>query len=275
MNLFRGEPFEISDQTGSSSRSRVDAFTESESYSLKNSFKFANFLTVTNSYQKAISRREQVGTESSRGESVSFPNLSTGLGQLERLPLIKWLFTNASAKTGYAAKHDVSYIGEAKNTDNVTKGFSPLLSFTGNMKKGIRFTLVMDQSESQSKPTSSRNTTTIRKSASQRMSFDYTFRSPNGIPLPFLRGIRLKSQMTVSLQITRRNNENITIQSGSAAPTVGQSSEFSISPRANYSFSSRVKGGLSAQWTDSSDDTGGTKRVSHIRELGIWAEFYF
>ena len=117
---------------------------------------------------------------------------------------------------------------------------------------------------------------TERTQSSYRVTFDYSFRSPYGIPLPLLRGIKLKSRMSISLSISKRNSETmIDKKQGNGLEPQSSSSEFAVSPRANYSFSSRVKGGLTAQWTDSQDNTGGALRKSHIRELGIWAEFSF
>jgi hypothetical protein len=114
-----------------------------------------------------------------------------------------------------------------------------------------------------------------RTSSSWRLTADYTFRSPNGIPIPLLRSIRLESQMSLSLTFSGRTSDSETATGDAGYQHQSSSSEFSVAPRANYSFSSRVTGGLTAEWRDSQDDSGGAPRKSHVRELGIWVEFSF
>jgi hypothetical protein len=54
------------------------------------------------------------------------------------------------------------------------------------------------------------------------------------------------------------------------------SKTLTISPQATYSFSLRMKGGMTAEWSDRSDRSPSTgRRKTHVRSLGIWAEFTF
>ena len=81
--------------------------------------------------------------------------------------------------------------------------------------------------------------------------------------------------MSLSLTISGRTSDNKTATPTSGYQLVNSSSEISIAPHANYSFSSRVKGGFSAEWRESKDNSAGAPRKSHVRELGIWVEFSF
>ena len=50
-------------------------------------------------------------------------------------------------------------------------------------------------------------------------------------------------------------------------------SDITIGPNISYTFSQQIKGGLSARWQDSNDNT--LNRKSHVRELQIWTEIRF
>ncbi len=150
---------------------------------------------------------------------------------------------------------------------------SILVAGPRNTKRGVRLNFSMDRTKSTNEPDA--GTRQRRSSSSWRLTLDYTFRSPNGIPLPLLRGIRLNSQMALSLAITGRSSATENASGTASYQLINTSSEFAVSPRANYSFSSRVKGGFSAEWRDSKDDSGGSPRKSHVRELALWVEFSF
>ena len=269
----------VNSRAGSQGISNVDATSQTDAISVKNNIKVFRFLTVNNSFALSSSERHQNGSDN-WSESKAFPNLSTSLGQIEKVIPFRWIFVSASAKTGYSAKTDKSWAGSKTSVPTstvTTTGFSPLISISGNTKRGIRLNFSVDQSTSTTEPDV--GTRTERSSMSWRLTADYTFRSPNGIPIPLLRSIRLNSQMSLSMTVSGRTSDNKTAtkKDGEWTPyqLVNSSSELSVSPQANYSFSSRVKGGFSAEWRDSKDNSGGAPRKSHIRELGIWVEFSF
>jgi hypothetical protein len=57
-----------------------------------------------------------------------------------------------------------------------------------------------------------------------------------------------------------------------STPTAHQTT-LSIEPRANYSFSSTMKGGFQLSWRDTTDKA--TDRTNSVRQVSIWLEFSF
>ena len=50
-----------------------------------------------------------------------------------------------------------------------------------------------------------------------------------------------------------------------------EKSEFRVSPDISYTFSQKIRGGLSMQWSD----TDSRNRKSHLREVKLWVEIRF
>jgi hypothetical protein len=82
--------------------------------------------------------------------------------------------------------------------------------------------------------------------------------------------------MSISVAVTGKSGEAYDFDTTGTRRLTQTSSEFTVTPQGNYSFSARVKGGFTAQWSDIMDNSPGSgRRKSHIRSLGIWAEFSF
>jgi hypothetical protein len=124
------------------------------------------------------------------------------------------------------------------------------------------------------------NTFTAGRQAGQRstsrgltLSSSYNFRSPTGFKIPILGRIKFQSVLSLSLDFSHRLSKSERIEyDGSLTPT-SESSDLSISPRASYSFSTNIKGGMSMRWTDREDKR--THKKSHVRQVGIWVEIKF
>ncbi|MEW5876187.1 MAG: cell surface protein SprA, partial [Candidatus Zixiibacteriota bacterium] len=273
LNLYHDTVFSLAPESGNSA-ARTDAYSETDVLNVKNNFRIGRFLTIASSFGQSVARREQRGYLPNETRSRTFPSLNTQLGQLEKFKPVGWILVNASVKTGYTRKDDESYVGDSLTSEATNEGWTPVFSITGQTKQGIRLTLSNDRTTNITRP--SQANATKRVTAATRLTLDYSFRSPNGIPIPFLRSIRLSSQLTMSLSVLRRTTTTEIAPKGTDdfAPSQ-ESKELSFEPRMNYSFSSRVKGGMTARWTDSEDTSAGSPRKTHIRELGLWAEFSF
>jgi hypothetical protein len=158
----------------------------------------------------------------------------------------------------------------------VGENFSPLFSLTGSTRQGIQLSIVMDRSST----ITDQQVGSQTKSTTQqiRVSSNYSFSSPNGIPLPLLRGLRLKSRMSVNLSVSHKITKSFqdpTGQSNFEDPTQNNA-DFTVSVRSNYSFSTRVRGGMNLEWTDrSTNNVGSGRQKTHSRSVAIWAEFTF
>jgi len=101
----------------------------------------------------------------------------------------------------------------------------------------------------------------------------YSFSAPHGIKLPFLKKIKFKSSLSLSVNVTRTSQKTKSSVGGQPFNVTGNNNRLSISSNVSYRFSSQVSGGLKAGWIDSNDKK--TRRKTHTRELGIWIEIRF
>jgi hypothetical protein len=116
------------------------------------------------------------------------------------------------------------------------------------------------------------------KQSIQSISFstNYSFRAPNGIRFPFLRKLRLKSTLNLnfSLKLDSNKSESRNNEKGDYTPKQDRS-QLNIKIRANYSFSSSMKGGFDMNWTDSKDNLTSGNPTTHTRQVNISIEFHF
>ncbi|HSG99100.1 MAG TPA: hypothetical protein VLB27_03565, partial [candidate division Zixibacteria bacterium] len=114
--------------------------------------------------------------------------------------------------------------------------------------------------------------TTREKSSTVRLSTQYSFRAPQGIRLPIFGRVRIQSNVSLKLDILKRFSKRESKGPGQNDFIAnGESDNFSVTFNSSYSFSTQVRGGVAATWTDSRSDA----RKSHTRELRIFAEMSF
>ena len=264
----------VADSIGQSV-AQVDARSRRETYGVRNQVSFLKALTFGSSYSFSSQQNITAGSKS-RSEGTEFPALTTQLQRIERFKPIGWVFSTASASFSYLRKSEKSYQGEVLNQNTTTETFRPFLRVTGTTRKGLQLTMELDRGANTSEPRFAA-AKTKRTTSELSLTSSYTFSSPNGIPLPILRGLRLRSQMSLSVAVSRKTSESLSAPVGSSNYQVTQSgTDFGVSVSSRYSFSTRLTGGMSAEWTDRSENSQSTGRnKSHVRALAIWAEFSF
>lgn len=267
----------LATNVGTGSQTSVNTKGEKETFSAKNQLIFFNVLSISSGYTKNRNSTIKTGSNNTT-EGEIFPSLSTGLQRLERFMPFKWIFSSATARVGYERKKDESFTNDVRQSETISRAFSPLVSIQGTMKSGFTSNFVYETGEADARQFVNRQKS-HKDASSIRVTSSYSFSSPNGIPLPILRGLRLRSTMSLSVSISYKTDQTFTGSDSVATanlPLTSQSSVLSITPQATYSFSLRMKGGMTAEWTDRSDrsPTSG-RRKTHVRSLGIWAEFTF
>ncbi|MDD4052501.1 MAG: hypothetical protein PHR28_11475, partial [candidate division Zixibacteria bacterium] len=213
--------------------------------------------------------------------SETWPDLTFNLRSIRGLWLFGKLMNAISPSSGFNRNVEYTQRKSAsfKSQEQERKAFSPLLGFTINLSKAIRTNARVETSTT----TTTRYTETtgglagITRSTSKGFSFDgsYNFRNPSGIKLPFFGRIKFESVMSLTLNVAYRVTDD---EAGEATndyrlESFSQKTSLNIQPGASYSFSSTIKGGLSARWQDNYDSS--TRRRTHTRELGIWIEMHF
>lgn len=265
----------LAQNTGGGSQTLVNTKGEKETFSAKNQLNFFNVLNISSGYTKNRTSTIKTGSNNTT-EGEIFPSLSTGLQRLERFMPFKWLFASATARVGYERKKDESFTNGQRQSETTTRAFTPLVSIQGTMKSGFTTNFVYETGNADTRQFVNRQKS-HKDASSVRVTGNYSFSSPNGIPLPILRGLRLRSTMSLSVSVNYKVDETFTgADTSSTLPLTSSSKTLTISPQATYSFSLRMKGGMTAEWSDRSDRSPSTgRRKTHVRSLGIWAEFTF
>ncbi|MCJ7497404.1 MAG: cell surface protein SprA, partial [candidate division Zixibacteria bacterium] len=224
-------------------------------------------------YSRAVTNTLSSG-QPTKNISKIFPDLSVTWGSLEKIKLLKRFASSAYYSFGYRKKVDETRDGVQYklNKRDISTSFSPMFSLNMTLKNGVQTSWKWDKQKTESQNIAQQNTG-ISTSNSYSVSAAYSFSAPKGIKLPFLKKIKFHSNLAIGLDISIKRDQSKSSVSGNKFVVTGDSKSFSVVPRASYSFSSQVRGGLSARWIDTKNNITGEK--NHTRELSIWVEFVF
>jgi len=213
-----------------------------------------------------------------RSISQTFPDISLTWSRLEKFKLLKRFAASADYSFGYRKKVNTTEDGitHKPNKRDITKSFSPLFSLGMTLKNGVKTNWKWDKQITENQNISQQGgggSKVINTSDSYGVNAAYSFSAPKGIKLPFLKKIKFRSSLSLSIDISIRRSQSKSSVLGKDFNITGDTKEFSLTPRASYSFSSQVRGGLSGGWSDFKNNITGEKR--HTRQLSIWAEVTF
>ncbi|MBU1469201.1 MAG: cell surface protein SprA [candidate division Zixibacteria bacterium] len=258
-----------------SSGSSVSRFTDSksETYSAKSGIDFILGSKISSGYSKR--------TQTSRANdletiSTSFPDLSVNIGRLERFRIIGWLFKSFAVNSSYSKKLDESINKNSgdKEKENITHNFGPLLGFNVTWLKSVQTQGRYEVSQSINKTITQGVSREQRNwSKSITLSNRYSFRAPTGFKIPLLGRLKIQSTMSLTIDISQRTTKSEQEDTKGNVSPGNERTDFTVAPRATYSFSSNIQGGLQMRWSDTEDKR--SRRKSHVRQLGIWVEIRF
>ena len=261
-------------RTGTShSRDRVSF---SDAYNAKSGIKILG-TKINSSYSKSIGRTK-TSTGDTKNTSTTFPDFDFGWSNLGKIWLLKKFVHNLSYKFDYSKKENKS---EKEKTGELisqktSEKISHRITLSRNWKSGVKTSLNIqkDYGTDQSLQGVGRNRNATKNyKNSISLKNGYSFSAPHGIKIPFLRKIKFKSRLNLSLNIALTNSKQKRSVGGQGYNTIQDRSQLSITATSGYSFSQQVTGGFTAKWLDSNDKK--TKRKMHTRGLGIWLMLKF
>jgi cell surface protein SprA len=225
--------------------------------------------------------RETFDSNPTKNISESWPDLKFNLRSVKGLWYLGKVINTLSPSSHYSRSKDTKRRTTAAypSTISIKEAFSPLISFTVNPMSSMRSTIRYETSSNENTKISETSgiTTNITRNSNRNFSFSwsYSFRNPSGVRLPVFGRIKFESNLSVTLDVSYRLSKTESANESTAFDfkVTEDKTSLSIRPSANYSFSSTVKGGLSARWQDSNDLR--TDRKTHTRELQIWVELRF
>ncbi len=226
--------------------------------------------------------RETFSAQPLKTISESWPDLNLDLRSVQGLWYLGKILTALSPTSRYSRSKETKLHPNAAGPYEIREqqSYSPLLSFTLNPLRSMRTSLRLERSSSETvqfyENTGEINRIARQTSQGVTVSWSYQFRNPSGIKLPVFGRLKFESNLSISVDVSLRKSrdENADKNSGISNFTLSQDkTNFSVRPTASYSFSSTVKGGLSARWQDDHDKY--RRETRHTRELGLWVELRF
>ncbi len=263
---------------------RNPSASENVNYEFGSGFSLLGGISTNVSYKKSFSRDlVKIGSDRIQNNSIGWPTLSLSIKKFTFLPLLKkpvnWFIGVFSPRTGYSR--------QVTETENLDRGFmtkksetinrSPIIQVTLKLMRSLSFSSSYGESRSNDwtfdyNDGSLRNRSkSIRKTVT--ISTKYSFSAPGGIKLPLFGRFKFKSQVTFDVSVKFNSNYKETLTPGKGWSVGTENSSFTVSPTISYLFSQQIKGGLSARWQDTKDETRNTNR--HAREVSIWTELRF
>jgi hypothetical protein len=254
----------------------TDGITTQDGYTARSGIRMLG-TKINFSYSKSIGKNE-VSTGDTKNTSTIFPDFDFGWSNVAKIWLLKKFVHASSYKFDYSKKEDKS---EEERTGELlskktSERLSHLATFSHNWKNGATTNLEIkkDYGTDQSLQNPGRNRNATKNySNSVALNNSYSFSAPQGIKIPFLRKIKFKSTLNLSLSIAMTSSKQKRSVGGQGYNTIQDQSNLSITANSGYSFSQQVTGGFTAKWLDSNDKM--TKRKTHTRELGIWMTLNF
>jgi len=254
----------------------TDRITRQDSYAARSGVNLLG-TKVNFSYSEKIGRTK-ISTGDTKNTSTVFPDFDFGWSNLGKIWLLKKFVHNLTYKFDYSKKEDKS---EKEKTgelisEKTSESISHLATLSYNWKRGIKTSLNIkrDYGTEQSLQGVGRNRNATKNyKNSISLNNKYSFSAPKGIKIPFLRKIKFKSTLSLSLNIALTNSKQKRSVGGQGYNTIRDQGQLSITANSGYSFSQQVTGGFQVKWLDSNDKK--TKRKVHTREVGIWLMLKF
>jgi len=189
----------------------------------------------------------------------------------DKVPYIKKYVTNVSLSSGYKMTNAKTYQNEQLRSIKRSLALSPLISINANIFKKIQVSFNLSQTTDLSNDYSgSTKSTSEATSTNTSTSLRYSISPSSG--LPFLKKIKLNSNINLSLTFSTRGSESLRGVGDEKMAKISTNDSWSISPKIDYNFSSKFRGGMSMEVQNSVDMT---RKVRKIREVSIWGELMF
>jgi cell surface protein SprA len=254
----------------------TDGITSQEGYTAGSGIRMLG-TKINLSYAKSIGKTN-TSTGDNKSTSTTFPDFNFGWSNLAKIWPLKKFVNSSVYKFDYSKKEDKNEEEKTREllSKKTSERFSHDAAFSHNWKNGATTNLNIKKDygaeQSLQNPGHNRNATK-NYANSISLGHSYSFSAPQGMKIPFLRKIKFKSQLSLSLNIALTSNKQKRSVSGQGYNTIAEGSQLSITANSGYSFSQQVTGGFNASWIDSNDKK--TRRKTHTRELGIWLMLKF
>ncbi len=255
------------------------AASKSINYSLGSGTTLLGGLRTDVTFTRKIDQDLKKSINPQRTVTTTFPDFRFTIGTLSTIKIFNPIIKRFSPRTSYTRSKGESINLQTgfRSSEKTTTTQRPLLSFSFDVARGMQINVSTDRTVNEDKNLNAQTGTVSsrRRDVAKNYSVDtrYSFSAPTGIRLPLFGRLKLNSTATISVEVSLRNQKTESATGNAPLASTGERSDFSISPTVSYSFSTQIKGGLTARWQDSNDIA--LKRKSHMREMRMWVDIRF
>jgi len=257
--------------------------TESQKISGTSGFNVLGGVTVDVRYSRS-SARDLITTGTPYEKiSTSFPDLTIRITKFKKLPLIKpvvnKIIETFNPRTGFSrtASETIDLEAGRTTTTNNARNHNPLISVSTTLFRRLKisgkYNLSRDEDETFDPTTGDSKRLTRTKRTSMDVTLGYSFTAGSGLGIPLLGKMKFKSTMSIDLTVGTNTQYSEFSAAGDEFTPSTDKSDFQWRSTIRYSFSQQVNGGMTTMWRDSNDRRTG--RISHVREVSIFAELRF
>jgi hypothetical protein len=210
--------------------------------------------------------------------SVVWPEVSLSLGRIEKL--LFGLATSSDISTSYKLeqRNSGTILSDTFRTEgkrqSMSRSFAPLLSWQTTWKSRLSTNVSANYSQSSDDLALTNGSATSKTTQSgANASLTYTFSAPKGIPIPFLKKVRLSSDVsfTWNLRYDKTLSVNRDYQGNESQSRNDRNIGTNIAT--SYRLSNSIESGVTAGYTAYSDVQRG--RTTKNVDLNFWVLFKF
>lgn len=263
------------------SQTRNSSSTQGKNYELSSGFKLLGGIVTDVRFKRSINEDLIKQGSLFRNISTNWPDLTINISRFTTLPLIKGVVnklidvlaprTSYSRSTKETIDIDGGYVTSRSESINQNPLLQINLKLFRKLSVSASYNLSKSTEENHNRINGDLQSTSISTRKTFGASTKYQFSAPSGFKLPIFGRIKFKSTMSISLDVKKNmsTTENFDVNDNLTSAT--NKSEFRITPDISYTFSQKIRGGLSMQWSD----TDSRNRKSHLREVKLWVNIDF
>ncbi|MDZ7291663.1 MAG: cell surface protein SprA [candidate division KSB1 bacterium] len=267
------------------------SYQRGENYSLSSGLDLSRNFNITLRFDHDQQRNQSTTTTGTTSDSwmrlgvlgnegIPFPEWTVTWSGLERIKIFGKFASSMSISHGFGGKKSSVWNGapDRITSEDFSFNFRPLIKINLSWKNGMVSSFQYNKTTGERptyNPFDERNPLPKQDreqgaslTRNTDISFTTTYSKQSGfrLPLPFLKNKELRNSVDFSMTFLRSSSESALRRGNTKDVSSNSTRRWSFSPRMNYSFSNRVRGGAYFEIGKTDSKLSGT---TNIKELGI------
>jgi cell surface protein SprA len=193
-------------------------------------------------------------------DPLPFPNWTVNWRGLEKIAFIKKFIKSASLNHTFSGQESTTKSNGEATAVTTSRNFSPLIGASLTFSNGISSTFKYDTEVSLKEQKKYGQGTT--KDESNTISVTMKYQKRGGLKLPFMKNKKLDNNIDFSMTFSSNDSKSSQKkQAGSGYVETRATSNWSLKPQMNYTFSNSVRGGLYLEFGKRKDKLTGDTSI--------------